>query len=228
MRYKQNHLKQIFTSISRISLLITILLLSKVAPIHAGYKSLGFSPQTGKIHKTETKITVNVDSGEDKFTAIRPVVQFAGAVKYLRYEKSSTSPCTPTVNEESSGEITITCLSTAGEKYKGGLVDLYFKATGTGTSKFSFQDDPGDGIPITEIGTGTYTVAETTTNSTTTTTGSNTNTTNKLPQTYNNHNHYITAFGVILLITGIFFQPISLIFRNIRRKIQKQKLYVVE
>lgn len=205
--------QKVLLSIPVISFFIVVTNFILPGEINAAYTSISFSPSVGSIDATETKITVMVDTGTDNFAAVRPVVLFTGSVQFVRSEKSPNAPCTPSVAIDGypQGSLAFICITTSetGKPYKGGLVDLYFKATGSGTSTFSFRADPGDGIPITTIGTATFNLTGVTQQI------SNAQGSTPLPQTADGKNFKLIVVGIGLLLMGILLQPFCILANKI-------------
>lgn len=194
----------------------TFLSFAIVNTVDAAYSSLGFSPTNGTISTSETKISIVVNSGNEIFTAINAKINFTGPIQFVKSTEVSGSPCKEKPTVITAGQLNFLCTSIQGKKYNGALVDLYFKATDSGTSSFTFGSNPGDGISITNIGSASFTVTGTSTN-TSTITNTNSNNNNRLPQTSERKQSYL-LIGIILLFIGVIYRPVCVLFDKIIKK----------
>lgn len=108
-------------------------------PVRAVYSSLSLSPSEGIISPDNTAITVNVNSGADEFVGIDTTLSFTGPLEYV--SATGAKRCESFQVVEGSSSINIECFSfshSEGEVYSGELATLYFRATGTGESTFTF------------------------------------------------------------------------------------------
>jgi hypothetical protein len=129
-----------------------------LSPVYADYSSISLTPSEGVISGDTTEIKVLLDSGETEFVGVDFYLNFSGAVEFL----GATGPtrCSSfDVNLTTPGTVNVTCLSldhAEGETYSGVIATLTFKATGEGTSLFTFGET--DPVITTKTG-GEYTLS---------------------------------------------------------------------
>jgi len=128
-----------------------------ISPVYADYSSISLSPSEGVIFGDSTEIKVLVDSGETEFVGVDFYLNFTGDIEYI--DATGATRCNSFDATPSSGSLNITCLSldhAEGEGYDGVIATLTFRATGEGTSQFTFgETDP----VITNKAGGEYTLS---------------------------------------------------------------------
>ncbi|KUK76851.1 MAG: hypothetical protein XD93_0687 [candidate division WS6 bacterium 34_10] len=192
--------------LKKITIAISVIIITSffTQGVFSAYSSLSLSPSSGTIPSTETAISVVVDSGTDEFIGIDLNLSYTGPVEYVRAEGADR--CSSFVVSEGTGTINIECISmghTVGETYSDTVANLYFYATDSGSSVFSFtSSDPvvDGGLPADS----TYTLSTGSTSDSTDTEvieGSE-----NLPQTgLFDNSGVILTLGVFLVIVGLSF-----------------------
>ncbi|MFA7628252.1 MAG: hypothetical protein WCY37_02465 [Candidatus Dojkabacteria bacterium] len=162
---------------------------------YAAYSSLSFTPSTGTIYGDSTGISIYVDSGTDEYVGVDLNIAFTGSVEYVT---GSQTKCSSFVVTDGDGTVNLECLYVGdGSSYKGTIATLYFKATGSGTSEFSFSStDPA----VTTPSVGTYSLSTSATPS---------SGTGDLPQTgLFDKTNLVLVGGISLLILGLVFNKV--------------------
>lgn len=162
---------------------------------YAAYSSVSFTPSTGTIYGDSTGISIYVDSGTDEYVGVDLNIAFTGSVEYVT---GSQTKCSSFVVTDGDGTVNVECLYVGdGSSYKGTIATLYFKATGSGTSEFSFSStDPA----VTAPSVGTYSLSTSATPS---------SGTGDLPQTgLFDKTNLVLVGGISLLILGLVFNKV--------------------
>lgn len=168
-----------------------------LAKVSADYTSISISPSSGVIYGDSTAVTVSVNSGSDEFYGVDVNLAFTGPVEYI--SSSGAARCNSFLVTPGSATLNIECLSTGhseGETYNGVIATLYFRATGTGSSTFSFTStDPN----ITTKTGSSYTLSL----------SSNPNKTNLPDSGIFDDSRNILLLGVSMIILGVFYTQFS-------------------
>lgn len=195
-----------------------------LSPVYADYSSISLTPSEGVISGDTTEIKVLLDSGETEFLGVDFYLNFSGAVEFL----GATGPtrCSSfDVNLTTPGTVNVTCLSldhAEGETYNGVTATLTFKATGEGTSLFTFGET--DPVIITKTGGG-YTLSVLQDIGDEVNLGS----VGDLPKTsvFDGNGRIIIA-GIVLILLGSFLNSIldniSPLFLSLDKKVKQQRV----
>lgn len=210
-----------------VSFFSLLLLLSGFSQLYAterleglNYNSIGLSPSSGTITAAETPISIVVDSGSTDFDGFYAILSFTGDVEFVRAE-AQPGRCAGEAGAfdvaSSAGEVEILCLDSGLEPYNGVVVTMYFRATSSGSTSFSFTyQDPS----FSSVGSAQYTLDDGTsgdgttddgtTDDGTTTTGTTTTSNGGLPDTgiFDNLNTTMIV-GFSLILFGFFFGKIT-------------------
>jgi LPXTG-motif cell wall-anchored protein len=190
--------------------------------VYADYSSASLSPASGTIYGDSTGIVLSVNSGSDEYIGIDANISFTGSVQYL---SATESKCSSFQVTESDGTLNVECIFMGdGSPYSGSVATLYFKATATGESVFTFDSTSPN---ATSKSGGTYTLSTSATPSDDGDTGSTSATPSDdgdtgstsatpsdddgaLPQTgVLDNNIVVLVGGFLLLFLGIFFEKTS-------------------
>ena len=105
----------------------------------ANYSSLTIYPAEGTIYGDSSRIEIFLDTGEVEFTGFNVNLSYSGNVQYIAAEGEEI--CAVFAVVEGIGAVNIECRTNEGfnQAFNGKIANLYFKATDTGSSIFSFS-----------------------------------------------------------------------------------------